>query len=225
MEKYMKVYNPVTIVGVKYVEHVCSPDVSYKVPAFARVYNLPENLLPLYNAVKTDPNIDSGHARMIDWEKIMNMEFAPYSYPTNCSAYSNYFIESDSNPRKWDNDVVMDLLLSYNMEENPDISLYLKAGLARKIEHIMYAIFTKLGTLMQLAEQYYKMWIGPATFSNIEIPDDIRNAYNETMNGIAFYVTNGKSFISKYGDRVSKYTNIIDLLKIKIEEASKYATK
>ena len=222
MEKYVRVYNPVTIVGVKYMEHVCSPDVSYKVPAFARVYNLPENLLPFYNAVKTDPNIDSGHVRMIDWEKIMNMEFAPYSsYPTNCSAYSNYFIESDSNPRKWDNDIVLDLLLVYNIEENPNISIYLKAGLAGKNEHIPYAIFTKLGTLMQLAEQYNRHWIKPAS-SDEQIPDDIRDGYNETINGISYYVTNGKLFISKYGDRVSKCTNIIDTLKKQIEEASKY---
>ena len=221
MEKYRRVYNPVTIVGVKYMEHVCSPDVSYKVPAFARVYNLPENLLPFYNAVKTDPNNDSGHVRMIDWEKIMNMDFGPISYPTNCSAYSNYFIESDSNPRKWDNDIVLDLLLSYNMEENPDISFYLKAGLAKKIEHIPYTIFEKLGTLMQLADWYHRTWIKPVTSSSIMIPDDIRDAYNETMNGIAYYVTNGKLFISKYGDRVSKYTNIINTLKKQIEEASK----
>lgn len=222
MEKYRRVYNPVTIVGAKYMEHVCSPDVSYKVLAFARVYNLPENLLPLYNAIKTDPNIDSGHVRMIDWEKFMNMDFGPISYPTNFSDYSNYFIESDSNPRKWDNDIVMDLLLSYNMEENPDISFYLKAGFARKIEHIPYTIFKKLGMLMQLAEHYDRSWIKPAASSNSELPDDIRDAYNETMNGIAYYVTNGKLFISKYGDRVSKCTNIINALKNQIEEASKY---
>ena len=225
MEKYVRVYNPVTIVGVKYMEHVCSPDVSYKVPAFARVYNLPENLLPFYNAVKTDPNIDSGHTRMIDWEKIMNMDFGPISYPTNCSAYDNYFIESDSNPRKWDNDIVMYLLLNYNMEENPDISFYLKAGLAGKIEHIQYTIFNNLGILMRLAERYDRTWIKPVTSSSIMIPDDIRDAYNETMNGIAFYVANGKLYISKYGDLVSKYTNIIDILKNQIEEASKYAIK
>ena len=219
--KYVKVYNPVTVVGVKYIEHVCSPDVSYKVPAFARVYNLPENLLPFYNAVKTDPNAD-GHARMIDWEKFMNMDFGPISYPTNCSAYSIYFIESDSNPRKWDNDIVMDLLLSYNMEENPDISLYLKAGLAGKIEHIPYTIFNKLGILMQLAERYNRNWIKPVRSSSIMIPDDIRDAYTETMNGISYHVTNGKLFISKYGDRVPKCTNIINTLKKQIEEASKY---
>ena len=221
----MKIYNPITVVGVKYMEHVCSPDISYKVPVFARLYNLPESLLPLYNAVKIDPNADGGNARMIDWSKVMGMDFSPDSYPSNPLSYRNYFIESDSNPRKWDNDIVMDLLLNYNMEENPNISIYLKAGLARKIEHILYAIFTKLGTLMQLAERYYKSWIEPLTFSDSEIPDDIRDAYNETMNGISYYVTNGKLFISKYGDRVSKYTNIVDLLKIQIEEASKYATK
>ena len=222
MEKYRRVYNPLTVVGVKYKEHVCSPDVSYKVPAFARVYNLPENLLPLYNAVKTDPNIDSGHARMIDWEKVMNMDFSPVSYPFDPSSYRNYFIESDSNPRKWDNDIVLDLLLVYNIEENPDISIYLKAGLTRKIEHIPYTILKKLGMLMQLAEHYDRAWIKPAASSNSELPDDIRDAYNETMNGIAYYVTNGKLFISKYGDRVSKCTNIINALKIQIEEASKY---
>lgn len=220
--KFEKVYNPVTVVGVKYMEHVCSPDVSYKVPAFARVYNLPVNLLPLYNAVKIDPNIDSGHTRMIDWEKIMGMDFSPDSYPTNCSAYSNYFIESDSSPRKWDNDIVMDLLLRYNMEEDPDISFYLKGGLARKIEHIPYTIFNKLSILMQLADWYDRTWIKPVASSNIVIPDDIRDAYNETMNGIAYYVTNGKLFISKYGDRASKCTNIINTLKNQIEEASKY---
>lgn len=223
MEKYRRVYNPVTIVGAKYMEHVCSPDVSYKVLAFARVYNLPENLLPLYNAIKTDPNIDSGHVRMIDWEKFMNMDFGPISYPTNFSDYSNYFIESDSNPRKWDNDIVMDLLLSYNMEENPDISFYLKDGFARKIEHIPYTIFNKLGILMQLAERYDRSWIKPVTSSSIMIPDDIRNAYNETMNGIAYYVTNGKLFISKYKDNSAfKCSSILDTLKKKIEEASKY---
>ena len=151
--KFGKVYNPVTIVGVKYMEHVCGPDVSYKIPAFARVYNLPVDLLPLYNAVKIDPNADGGNVRMIDWSKFMGMDFSPDSYPTNCSAYSNYFIESDSNPRKWDNDIVMDLLLSYNMEENSDISFYLKGSLTGKIEHIPYTIFKKLGMLMQLAEQ------------------------------------------------------------------------
>lgn len=223
--KYGKVYNPVTIVGVKYMEHVCGPDVSYKVPAFARVYNLPVNLLPLYNAVKIDPNADDGNVRMIDWSKVMGMDFSPDSYPTNCSTYSNYFIESDSNPRKWDNDIVMDLLLSYNMEENPDISFYLKGSLTGKIEHIPYTIFKKLGMLMQLAEQYDRIWIKPLTSSNSEIPDDIRNAYTETINGISYYVTNGKLFISKYGDRVSKYTNVIDTLKNQIEEASKYVTE
>lgn len=222
MEKYVRVYNPVTIVGVKYMEHVCSPDVSYKVPAFARVYNLPENLLPFYNAVKTDPNIDSGHVRMIDWEKVIGMDFSPVSYPSDPSSYRNYFIESDSNPRKWDPDIVLDLLLVYNIEENPNVSIYLKAGIAGKIEHIPYAIFTKLGTLMRLAEWYDRMWIKPALSSNIENPDDIRDGYNETMNGIAYYVTNGKLFISKYGDRVSKCTNIINTLKNQIEEASKY---
>ena len=220
--KFGKVYNPVTIVGVKYMEHVCGPDVSYKVPAFARVYNLPTNLLPLYNAVKIDPNVDGGNVRMIDWSKVMGMDFSPDSYPTNCSAYSNYFIESDSNPRKWDNDIVMDLLLSYNMEENSDISFYLKGSLTGKIEHIPYTIFKKLGMLMQLAEQYDRIWIKPLTSSNSEIPDDIRDAYAETMNGISYYVTNGKLFISKYGDRVSKCTNIINALKNQIEEASKY---
>lgn len=220
--KFGKVYNPVTVVGVKYMEHVCGPDVSYKVPAFARVYNLPVNLLTLYNAVKIDPNADGGNVRMIDWSKVMGMDFSPDSYPTNCSDYSNYFIESDSNPRKWDNDIVMDLLLSYNMEENPDISFYLKGSLTGKIEHIPYTIFKKLGMLMQLAEQYDRIWIKPLTSSNSEIPDDIRDAYNETMNGIAFYVANGRRFIFKYGDRVSKCTNIINALKNQIEEASKY---
>ena len=221
--KFGKVYNPVTVVGVKYMEHVCSPDVSYKVPAFARVYNLPVNLLPLYNAVKTDPNINSGHARMIDWEKIMGMDFAPDSYPTNCSDYSNYFIESDSDPRKWDNNIVMDLLLSYNMEENPDISFYLKGGLARKIEHIPYTIFNELSILMQLADWYNRVWIKPVTSSNIVIPDDIRDAYNETMNGIAYFVSNGKTFISKYKDKSAfKCSSILDTLKKTIEEASKY---
>ena len=76
--------------------------------------------------------------------------------------------------------------------------------------------------LMQLAEQYDRIWIKPLTSSNSELPDDIRDAYNETMNGIAYYVTNGKLFISKYGDRVSKCTNIINALKNQIEEASKY---
>lgn len=220
--KFGKVYNPVTIVGVKYMEHVCGPDVSYKVPAFARVYNLPTSILPLYNAVKIDPNADGGNARMIDWSKVMGMDFSPDSYPTNCSAYSNYFIESDSNPRKWDNDIVLDLLLVYSIEENPDISIYLKAGLTRKIDHIPYTIFKKLGMLIQLAEHYDRSWIKPAASSNSELPDDIRDAYNETMNGIAYYVTNGKLFISKYGDRVSKCTNIINALKNQIEEASKY---
>lgn len=220
--KFGKVYNPVTVVGVKYMEHVCGPDVSYKVPAFARVYNLPVNLLPLYNAVKIDPNADGGNARMIDWSKVMGMDFSPDSYPTNCSAYSNYFIESDSSSRKWDNDIVLDLLLVYSIEENPDISIYLKAGLTRKIDHIPYMIFKKLGMLMQLAEHYDRSWIKPAASSNSELPDDIRDAYNETMNGIAYYVTNGKLFISKYGDRVSKCTNIINALKNQIEEASKY---
>ena len=223
MEKYVRVYNPVTIVGVKYMEHVCSPDVSYKVPAFARVYNLPENLLPFYNAVKTDPNIASGHVRMIDWEKIMGMDFAPDSCPTNCSAYSNYFIESDSDPRKWDNNIVMDLLLSYNMEENPNISIYLKAGLARKIEHIPYTIFNKLSILMQLADWYNRTWIKPVTSSNIVIPDDIRDGYNETMKGIANFVWSGKIFISKYKDNSAfKCSSILDTLKKTIEEASKY---
>ena len=220
--KFGKVYNPVTIVGVKYMEHVCGPDVSYKVPAFARVYNLPTSILPLYNAVKIDPNADGGNARMIDWSKVMGMDFSPDSYPTNCSAYSNYFIESDSNPRKWDNDIVLDLLLVYSIEENPDISIYLKAGITRKIDHIPYTIFKKLGMLIQLAEHYDRSWIKPAASSNSELPDDIRDAYNETMNGIAYYVTNGKLFISKYGDRVSKCTNIINALKNQIEEASKY---
>lgn len=220
--KFGKVYNPVTVVGVKYMEHVCGPDVSYKVPAFARVYNLPVNLLPLYNAVKIDSNADGGNARMIDWSKVMGMDFSPDSYPTNCSAYSNYFIESDSSSRKWDNDIVLDLLLVYSIEENPDISIYLKAGLTRKIDHIPYMIFKKLGMLMQLAEHYDRSWIKPAASSNSELPDDIRDAYNETMNGIAYYVTNGKLFISKYGDRVSKCTNIINALKNQIEEASKY---
>ena len=220
--KFGKVYNPVTIVGVKYMEHVCGPDVSYKVPAFARVYNLPEDLLHLYNAVKIDPNADGGNARMIDWSKVMGMDFSPDSYPTNCSAYSNYFIESDSSSRKWDNDIVLDLLLVYSIEENPDISIYLKAGITRKIDHIPYTIFKKLGMLIQLAEHYDRSWIKPAASSNSELPDDIRDAYNETMNGIAYYVTNGKLFISKYGDRVSKCTNIINALKNQIEEASKY---
>ena len=223
--KYVKVYNPVTVVGVKYIEHVCSPDVSYKVPAFARVYNLPENLLPFYNAVKTDPNAD-GHARMIDWEKIMNMDFSPDSYPTSYAVYSNYFIESDSNPRKWDNDIVMDLLLIYNMAENPNISLYLKAGLAGKIEHIPYMIFNKLGILMQLAERYDRTWIKPAVSSNSEIPEDIHNAYNKTMSGIAYFASNGKLFISKYKDNsVFKCSSILDTLKKKIEEASAYITE
>ena len=204
------------------MEHVCGPDVSYKVPAFARVYNLPEDLLHLYNAVKIDPNADGGNARMIDWSKVMGMDFSPDSYPTNCSAYSNYFIESDSSSRKWDNDIVLDLLLVYSIEENPDISIYLKAGLTRKIDHIPYTIFKKLGMLMQLAEHYDRSWIKPLASSNSELPDDIRDAYNETMNGIAYYVTNGKLFISKYGDRVSKCTNIINALKNQIEEASKY---
>lgn len=221
MEKYMKVYNPVTIVGVKYMEHVCSPDVSYKVPAFARVYNLPESLLPLYNAVKTDRNTDDGHARMIDWAKVMNMHFSPDSYPTNCFSYSDYFIESDSNSRKWDPDIVLNLLLVYSMEENPNVSIYLKAGLTGKIEHIPYMIFNKLGMLVQWAEWYERKWIKPAS-SDDQIPDDIRITYNETMDGIAYYVTNGKLFISKYGDRVSKCTNIIDTLKTQIEEASVY---
>lgn len=220
--KFGKVYNPVTIVGVKYMEHDCGLDVSYKVPAFARVYNLPVNLLPLYNAVKIDPNADDGNARMIDWSKVMGMDFSPDSHPTNCSAYSNYFIESDSSSRKWDDDIVLDLLLVYNIEENPNISIYLKAGLTRKIDHIPYTIFKKLGMLMQLAEHYNRSWIKPAASSNSELPDDIRDAYSETMNGIAYYVTNGKLFISKYGDRVSKCTNIINALKNQIEEASKY---
>lgn len=223
--KFGKAYAPITIVGVKYMDHVCSPDVSYKVPAFARVYNLPEDFLHIYNAVKIDPNADGGNARMIDWSKVMGMDFSPDSYPSNPSSYRNYFIESDSNPRKWDNEIVMDILLSYNMEKNPNVSIYLKAGLAGKIEHIPYAIFNKLGILMQLADRYDRTWIKPATSSNSEIPDDIRNAYNETMNGIDYYVTNGKLFISKYGDCISKYTNIINLLKNQIEEASKYAIK
>lgn len=222
--KFGKAYAPVTIVGVKYMDHVYGPG-SYKVPAFARVYNLPEDFLHLYNAVKIDPNADGGNARMIDWSKAMGMDFSPDSYPSNPLSYRNYFIESDSNPRKWDNDIVMYLLLNYNMEENPDSSFYLKAGLAGKIEHIQYTIFNNLGILMRLAERYDRTWIKPVTSSSIMIPDDIRDAYNETMNGIAFYVTNGKLYISKYGDLVSKYTNIIDILKNQIEEASKYAIK
>ena len=158
---------------------------------------------------------------MIDWSKAMGMDFSPDVYPSNPLSYRNYFIESDSNPRKWDNDIVMDLLLSYNMREDPNIALHLKSGLTGKIEHIPYAIFTKLGALMQLAERYNRHWIKPAS-SDDQIPDDIRDAYTETMNGISYYITNGKLFISKYGDRVSKCTNIIDTLKKQIEEASKY---
>lgn len=225
MERYRKVYSPVTIVGVKYMEHVCSSDISYKISAFARVYNIPEELLPLYDAIKTDPNADDGHPKMIDWHKIMGMQFAPDAYPNNPFSYSDYFIESDSNPRKWDNDIVMDLLLSYNMEEHPDISIYLKAGLTGKIEHIPYMIFTKLGALIQLVDHYERTWIKPMASSNDELPDDIRNAYTETINGISYYVTNGKLFISKYGNRVSKCTNIIETLKNQIEEASKYVTE
>ena len=220
--KFGKVYKPVTIVGVKYMEHVCSPDVSYKVPAFARVYNLPLNLLPIYNAVKIDSNADGGNVRMIDWSKVMGMDFSPDSYPSNPTSYKNYFIESDSNPRKWDNDIVMDLLLSYNMEENSDISFYLKGSLAGKIEHIPYMINSKLDSLTQWAMQYKILGFDkPTTSSGDPIPDNVYNVYVETMNGIAYFVSNGKLFISKYKDNpVFKCNSILDTLKKKIEEAS-----
>lgn len=220
--KFGKVYAPVTIVGVKYMEHVCSPDVSYKVPAFARVYNLPEDFLHIYNAVKIDPNADGGNARMIDWSKVMGMDFSPDSYPSNPSSYRNYFIESDSDHRKWDNEIVMDLLLSYNMRENPNIALLLKAGLTGKIEHIPYVIISKLDSLTQWAMQYKILGFDkPTTSSGDPIPDNVRNAYVETMNGIAYFVSNGKLFISKYKDNSAfKRSNILDTLKKTIEEAS-----
>lgn len=41
MEKYEKVYDRVTIIGVKYMNHVCGPNVSYKLSAFARIFNVP----------------------------------------------------------------------------------------------------------------------------------------------------------------------------------------
>ena len=220
--KFGKAYNPVTIVGVKYMEHVCGLDVSYKVPAFARVYNLPVNLLPLYNAVKIDPNADGGNARMIDWSKVMGMDFSPDSYPSNPTSYRNYFIESDSNPRKWDNEIVMDLLLSYNMREDPNIALHLKAGLTGKIEHIPYVIINKLDSLTKWAMQYKILGFDkPTTSSGDPMPDNVHNAYVETMNGVAYFVSNGKLFISKYKDNpVFKCSNILDTLKKKIEEAS-----
>ena len=223
--KYRKVYNPVTIVGVKYTDHVYGPGIlSYKVSAFARIYNLPEEFLRFYNAVKSDPNNDSGHVRMIDWEKIMSMDFPPDSYPPNPISYRNYFIESDSNPRKWDNDIVMDLLLSYNMGENPNIALQLKAGLTGKIKHIPYVIISKLDSLTQCAMQYKILGFNkPTTSSGDPMPDNIRNAYVETMNGIAYFVWSGKTFISKYKDNpVFKCSSILDTLKKKIEEASAF---
>lgn len=159
---------------------------------------------------------------MIDWVKIMNMQFAPDSFPANPSSYRNYFIESDSNHRKWDNDIVMDLLLNYNMGENPNIAPQLREKLYKKIEVIPYMIVNKLGILIQWAERYEKTWIKPTASSNDELPDDIRNVYTEIMNSISYYVTNGKLFISKYGDRLSKCPIIIDTLKNQIEKASVY---
>lgn len=224
MEKYMKVYNPVTIVGVKYMSHLCGPNISYKVPAFARVFNLPEDSLHIYNAVKTDPNADAGNVRMIDWSKVMGMQFSPNSYPANPFSYKNYFIESDSNYRKWDNDIVMTLLLSYNMEENPNIALQLKGGLTRKIEHIPYMIIDRLDSLTELAMNYEALGFNkPTTSSDAPMPDTVRDAYAETIDGIGYFVSNGKFFISKYKDNpVFKSSNILDTLKKKIEEASVY---
>lgn len=224
MEKYMKVYNPVTIVGVRYMSHLCGPNISYKVPAFARVYNLPESLLPLYNAVKTNPNTDNGHARMIDWTKIMGVDFSPDLYPTNPLSYKNYFIESDSDPRKWDNDIVMSLLLSYNMEENSKFAPQLRDKLSRKIEHIPFVIINKLNSLTYLAMNYDILGFNkPTTSSGDPMPDEIQNACVETINGIGYYVSSGKAFISKYKDNpVFKSSCILDALKKKIEEASVY---
>lgn len=222
MEKYKKVYDQVTIIGVKYMNHVCGPNVSYKLSAFARIFNVPDFALPLYDAVKVLPNAENGNSKMIDWAKIMNMHFVPGSFPANVFSYKNYFIESDSDHRKWDNDIVMDLLLSYNMEENPNIAPQLRDKLSRKIEHIPYMIVNKLGILIQWAERYEKTWIKPTASSNDELPDDIRIAYNETMDGISYYVTNGKLFTSKYGDRLSKCPIITETLKNQIEKASVY---
>lgn len=221
MEKYKKVYDQITIIGVKYMNHVCGPNVSYKLSAFARIFNVPDFALPLYDAVKVLPNAENGNSKMIDWAKIMNMHFVPGSFPANVYSYKNYFIESDSDHRKWDNDIVMDLLLSYNMEEDPNIAPQLRDKLSRKIEHIPYMIVNKLGILIQWAERYEKTWIKSAS-SDDQIPDDIRNAYTETMDGISYYVTNGKLFISKYGDRLSKYPIIIETLKNQIEKANVY---
>ena len=219
--KFGKAYNPVTIVGVKYMDHIYGPNIlSYKVPAFARVYNLPEEFLHLYNAVKIDPNADGGNVRMIDWSKVIGMDFSPDSYPSDLFSYRNYFIESDSDYRKWDNDIVMSLLLSYNMEENPDIALQLKDGLSGKIEHIPYVIISKLDSLTYWAMQYEKLRFNKSIMGD-QISDNVRNACVETMNGIAYFVSNGKLFISKYKDNSAfKCNSILDTLKKKIEEAS-----
>lgn len=223
MEKYKKVYDRVTIVGVKYMNHVCGPNVSYKLSAFARIFNVPDFALPLYDAVKVLPNAENGNSKMIDWVKIMNMHFAPDSFPANAFSYKNYFIESDSDHRKWDNDIVMDLLLNYNMEENPNIAPQLREKLSKKIEDIPYMIVNKLGILIQWVERYEKTWIKPTTSSDDPMPDTVRNAYAETMDGIAYFVSNGKFFISKYKDNpVFKSSSILDTLKSQIEKASVY---
>lgn len=224
MEKYMKAYNPVTIVGVRYMSHLCGPNISYKVPAFVRVYNLPESLLPLYNAVKTNPNTDNGYARMIDWAKIMGADFSSDSYPTNPLSYKNYFIESDFVARKWDNDIVMSLILSYNMIENPNIAPQLRDKLSGKIEHIPYVIINKLNSLTYWAMNCDILGFNkPTTSSGDPMPDEIQKACAETMDGIRYFVSNGKVFISKYKDiPVFKYSIILDTLKKKIEEASVY---
>lgn len=222
--KYGKLYAPVTIVGVRYMNHVCGPNISYKVPAFARVFNLPDDFLYIYNAIKTDPNPNGGNARMIDWAKIMNMPFSPDSYPTNCFNYRDYFIESDSNHRKWDLDIVMTLLLSCDMEENPNIAPQLRDKLSGKIEHIPYMIINKLNSLTYLAMNYDILGFNkPTTSSGDPMPDEIQNACVETTNGIGYYVSSGKVFISKYKDSpVFESSNILDDLKKNIEEASIY---
>lgn len=224
MEKYKKVYDQVTIIGVKYMNHVCGPNVSYKLSAFARIFNVPDFALPLYDAVKVLPNAENGNSKMIDWAKIMNMHFVPGSFPANVFSYKNYFIESDSDHRKWDNDIVMDLLLSYNMEENPNIAPQLRDKLSRKIEHIPFVIINKLNSLTYLAMNYDILGFNkPTTSSGDPMPDEIQNACAETVDGIGYYVSSGNVFISKYKDSpVFKSSCILDALKKKIEEASVY---
>ena len=83
-------------------------------------------------------------------------------------------------------------------------------------------IINNLDSLTKWAMQYKILGFDkPTTSSGDPMPDNVRNAYVETMNGITYFVSNGKIFISKYKDNpVFKCNSILDTLKKKIEEAN-----